>query len=142
MSKRLRIYVAGPYTASDQNGHEVNTQKAIDAGIAVFRKGHIPYIPHLTHYVELRAKQTGIKLAWDDYIEWDTPWLDLCDALLYLGKSRGADLELERARRLKKRVFFSVAEIPQAKRRRSATLVSVRRKRGLSSDKASPGPRL
>ncbi len=121
MSKPLRIYVAGPYTALDRNDHEANTQKAIDAGIAIFRKGHIPYVPHLTHYVDLRAKQTGIKLAWNDYIEWDMPWLDLCDALLYLGKSKGADMELERARRRKKKVFFSLAEIPQVNVRRSAT---------------------
>jgi hypothetical protein len=112
MPKALRIYIAGPYTASDQSGHELNTHRAIDAGIAVFNKGHYPYIPHLTHYVDLRAKGTGVNLSWSDYIKWDLPWLDLCDALLYLGKSKGADLELERAKEHKKRVFFSVSEVP------------------------------
>jgi len=116
MSKQLRIYIAGPYTASADDGHQANTQKAIDAGIAVFLKGHIPYIPHLTHYVDVRAKQTGINLTWKDYIRWDTPWLDLCDALLYLGKSKGADLELERARRSGKKLFFSLDEIPELKK--------------------------
>jgi hypothetical protein len=113
MSKRLRIYIAGPYTASDLCGHELNTYRAIDAGIAVFHKGHYPYIPHLTHYVDLRAKGTGVNLSWSDYIKWDLPWLDMCDALLYIGKSKGADLELARARKHKKTVFFSVSEVPR-----------------------------
>jgi Domain of unknown function (DUF4406) len=116
MPKPLRIYVAGPYTAHDQQSQEANAERAIQAGISVFRKGHFPYIPHLTHYVDLFAKEKGIKLTWDDYIMWDIPWLDLCDALLYLGKSKGADLELMRARKLKKRIFLSLSKIPRAKR--------------------------
>jgi hypothetical protein len=116
MAKALRIYIAGPYTASDHRGHELNTHRAIDAGIAVFHKGHYPYIPHLTHYVDLRAKGTGVNLAWSDYIKWDLPWLDVCDALLYLGKSKGADLELERARKHHKRVFYSVSDVPKVSR--------------------------
>ncbi len=118
MSRSLRVYIAGPYTALDDSGHELNTHRAIDAGIAVFRKGHFPYIPHLTHYVDLRAKQTGINLHWADYIRWDLPWLDLCDALLYLGKSKGADLELKRARKLGKRIFFALSEIPEVSRKK------------------------
>lgn len=116
----MRIYIAGPYTAKNYNGHEANTLRAIDAGIAVFRKGHVPYVPHLTHYVDLRAKQAGIKMTWNDYIKWDLPWLDLCDALLYLDKSKGADLELRRAQKLNKRIFYSLTEIPRAKRRRTS----------------------
>jgi hypothetical protein len=112
MPKPLRIYVAGPYSASDQNGQEVNTEIAIDAGIQIFQKGHRPYIPHLTHYVDQRAKRKGVNLSWADFIEWDLPWLDMCDAVLYLGKSKGADLELERAKQLNKRIFFSLSQIP------------------------------
>jgi hypothetical protein len=128
MPKALRIYIAGPYTASDPGGHELNTHRAIDAGIAVFHKGHYPYIPHLTHYVDLRAKDTGVDLSWSDYIKWDLPWLDVCDALLYLGKSKGADLELERARQQKKRVFFSASEIPAVSRSKRTKRTSSRRK--------------
>ena len=114
MTKALRIYIAGPYTSLDEKGHELNTHRAIDAGISVFQRGHHPYIPHLTHYVDIRAKATGMELSWSDYIKWDLPWLDMCDALLYLGKSKGADLELQRAKELGKRIYFSIAEIPDA----------------------------
>jgi len=129
MTKALKIYVAGPYTAANDDGHEANTHRAIDAGIRVFTKGHYPYIPHLTHYVDLRARRVGVELSWEDYIKWDMPWLKACDALLYLGKSKGADLELEMARKLKKEIFFSVSEIPAATRRVSGEIkVSSKRK--------------
>jgi hypothetical protein len=118
MDKSLRIYIAGPYTAANPKGHEVNTSRAIDAGIAIFRKGHFPYIPHLTHFIDLQAKRTGVKLSWSDYITWDMPWLEVCDALLYLGKSKGADLELAKARELKKTLFFSITEVPRVRRRK------------------------
>jgi hypothetical protein len=122
MTRALKIYVAGPYTARDDDGHEANTQRAIDAGIRVFEKGHYPYIPHLTHYVDLRARRIGAELSWEDYIKWDTPWLKTCDALLYLGKSKGADLELELARKLKKRIFLSLSEIPVVTQRVSSEI--------------------
>jgi len=130
MAESMRIYVAGPYTAADAKGHEINTSRAIDAGIAIYRKGHFPYVPHLTHFVDLRAKRTGVKLGWADYIAWDMPWLEVCDALLYLGKSKGADLELERASRLGKRIFYSLEQIPRANSRRTFKRgASLRRKR-------------
>lgn len=119
MAKALRIYIAGPYTAPDPEGLEKNTHRAIDAGITVFEKGHFPYIPHLTHYVDLRAAHNQKTLTWSDYIAWDLPWLDLCDALLYLGKSKGADLELARARKLKKKIFFSISQVPKVRARPS-----------------------
>jgi len=118
MAKPMLIYVAGPYTAANAKGHEINTARAIDAGIAIFRKGHFPYIPHLTHFVDLRAKRTGVRLAWSDYIAWDLPWLKKCDALLYLGSSTGADLELKKAKMLKKRIFLALSAIPSVGRPR------------------------
>ena len=119
MPKAMRIYVAGPYTASSARGHEINTSRAIDAGIALFRKGHFPYVPHLTHFVDLRAKRTRVKLGWHDYIAWDMPWLEVCDGFLYLAQSKGADLELARARQLKKKIYFSLLEVPRATNRAS-----------------------
>ena len=111
--KPLRIYIAGPYSGRDREDIERNVNRAIDAGIEIFLKGHFPYVPHLTDLVDLRAKKTGKELTWDDFIRWDMPWLKVCDALLHLGTSKGADLELEEAKRLGKRIFHSIAEIPE-----------------------------
>ena len=111
----MRIYIAGPYTGPTEAVCEQNTHAAIDAAIKLFRKGHFPYVPHLTHYVDRRARQTGAMLGWEDYINWDSAWLELCDAILYIGKSKGADLELEMARKLGKALFFSVEEVPEVR---------------------------
>lgn len=109
--KSLKIYIAGPYSADTMEGKLNNTNKAIDIGIQLYKKGHYPYIPHLTHWIDLRSKEINIDLAWEDYIKWDLKWLDTCDALLYLGKSKGADIELEYAIKKEKIIFYSVNEI-------------------------------
>ena len=110
--ERLKIYIAGPYTAETETLRMQNVNAAIDAAFKLFSKGHYPYIPHLTHFIDLRAQEIGHSLAWEDYIAWDLPWVEACDAILYLKPSRGADLELERARHLRKQIFHSVDEIP------------------------------
>src|SRR2546427_474948 len=108
----LKIYIAGPYTAPTDDERKANVETAIGAAIAIFRKGHAPYIPHLTHFVDDYAARNAITFTWDDYMRWDMPWVAACDALLYLKGSRGADLELEVARRFKKQIFMSLDEIP------------------------------
>jgi hypothetical protein len=85
---------------------------AIDAGIAVLLKGHYPYVPHLSHWLDLRAREKGIEFTWEDYVRWGEQWVGVADAVLLLGHSPGADRELAEARRLGKRVFFSLADIP------------------------------
>ncbi len=109
---RLKIYIAGPYTASDPESVEANVQRAIDAGIEVYRRGHFPYIPHLTHWVEQRSVLTVAGLRWEDYLTWDRTWLTACDALLHLASSRGADLELSWARAEGMQVFLRLRDVP------------------------------
>jgi hypothetical protein len=111
-NRSLRIYIAGPYTADTPERIRRNVNVALDAAITLYFKGHFPFVPHLTHFVDERGKETGRRLAWEDYIRWDTAWLEVSDALLYLGSSRGADIELEEAKRRGKRIFYSLQEIP------------------------------
>ncbi|HEX2922399.1 MAG TPA: DUF4406 domain-containing protein [Chloroflexota bacterium] len=108
----MRIYIAGPYTADTEGNVLRNVNTAIDAGIAVYRKGHYPYIPHLTHFIEQRSQETGAGLKWEDYLAFDREWLGRCDGFLYLASSKGADLELKWARELRLRVFTSIDTIP------------------------------
>ncbi len=109
---RLNIYIAGPYSADTPEAIEANVQRAIDAGIAVLKKGHIPYIPHLSHWVDKRAEETGHPITWDDWMEVDSVWLDQCDAIWHLASSRGADMELERAKAAGKIIFYDYDDIP------------------------------
>ena len=111
MDKPLKIYIAGPYTAETTEQMVTNVNAAIDASFIIFSRGHFPYIPHLTHFIDQRAKEVGFKMEWEDYIRWDLAWLENCDALLYLSSSRGADLELRAAKEAGKQIFYSLNEI-------------------------------
>ena len=111
--KPLLIYVAGPYTAPDRQGINRNVDQAIDVGIEIFNKGHFPYVPHLTDLVDKRARELGKELSWEDFMAWDAPWLKVCDALIFVGESRGANIELEEAKRLGKTIFYSSSEVPR-----------------------------
>jgi|SRR5437016_1653052 len=112
---RLKIYIAGPYTPSNSDIHDAarvahkNTMEAIKAGIAVIKRGHIPFIPHLTHFIHL---ETDEPLPVDFYYEYDKVWLDCCDALLFLGESTGANEELGLAKERNLTIFRTIDEIP------------------------------
>ena len=119
----LRIYVAGPYTASSESEILNNVDRAIDAALALYKKGHFPYVPHLTHFIDERARRSGVEMAWEDYVfRWDSAWLELCDALLFLADSPGARKELELAQRLGKRIFYSPDEVDPVESDRQAVL--------------------
>jgi len=113
--KSLKIYVAGPYTPRASDLHDApriahrNTMRAIRAGIRIIEKGHIPFIPHLTHFIHLETRKP---LPATFYYEYDMTWLKHCDALLYLGDSKGADRELGWARKHGLKIFHSLDEIP------------------------------
>ena len=55
-------------------------------------------------------------MDWTDYMLWDAPWLDDCDALFLLAESKGALLEYDRAKEEGKVLFHSVDEIPSVNR--------------------------
>lgn len=99
--KRLRVYIAGPYTKGDKLD---NVRRAIDAATIVLALGHFPYIPHLTHYWDERHPHD-----YETWMELDFAYLDVCDVLIRLsGESPGADREVEQARAKGIRVFDSI----------------------------------
>ena len=112
----MKIYVAGPYTGQTKEEIEENVRKAMEAGLKIWKKGHFPYIPHLTHWPDILAKELGIDMDWPDYMSWHAPWVDHCDALFLLGESKGALLELNRAKERGKTVFHTLEEIPTVDR--------------------------
>lgn len=111
----LKIYIASPYSAKTEGERRKNTKIVIDAALTLFQKGHFPYIPHFTRWVDKRAKETDVTMKWKGYVRWHKPWLEACDALLYLGSSKGADIELQIAKDLGKRIYYSTEEVPAVK---------------------------
>lgn len=126
---RLKIYVAGPFSAPTMEGILANIDRAIKAGNDVVRKGHHPYIPHLNFYQAAHESSpygTGLASQNDRrWIDVDAPWVLACDAIYItpssyedkdgerIWKSRGAKHEYEQALKTGKLVFMKLDEIPQ-----------------------------
>ncbi len=90
-TKRLFVYIAGPYTGGDQ---VLNVRAAIAAGQAVLDAGHIPFVPHLYH-----LWHTIYPGGYEQWMTLDFAWLAKCDIIIRLpGESSGADREVEAAR--------------------------------------------
>lgn len=118
--RRLKVYVAGPLTAASELRELANTERALSAGLAIWDRGHDPYIPHLTTYLKTLTCHGVGPQTWEHWLQWDLPWLRLCDAVLLLGHSPGADRELREARKLGLFVFSKVEDLPRIHEPREA----------------------
>lgn len=110
----MRIYVAGPLTNPDPEQRLANVTAAMDAGIGLYLKGHTPFIPHLTHFVDVRQQEIGAGLFYMDWMRADIEWLRMCDAILFLGSSPGADEEMNTAQSLGLLTYRSLHDVPLA----------------------------
>jgi hypothetical protein len=106
------IYISGPYSAPTVNQCEENTMKVIDIALEIHNKGHLAFVPHLSHWHDLRAKSKGVIISWDYWMDIDLRLIKACDALFYVASSKGADLELEFAKTLGLPIYYSLDEIP------------------------------
>lgn len=107
----MRIYVAGPYTGTTGSLTEraANAATAITVGKSLIKKGHYPFIPHLTHYVE---EDGGERLDYETYLAWDISFLRTCEGLLRIpGHSPGADREEKIAQEMGIPVWYSLDEV-------------------------------
>lgn len=116
---QLRIYVAGPYAPHNCSLHDAiriaqkNTNIAVKIGNALMEKGHYIFVPHLTHYLHIHESCTIDDANW--WYEQDNSFLDRwANAFFYIGSSHGADAELERAKKLGLKIFYSLDEVPKA----------------------------
>lgn len=112
MSDSMKIYVAGPYSADTEGGKLDNTNRAIEVGLDIFKKGHYPYIPHVTYWVDQYAMKRDIPMTYEEYMDWDEEWLYVCDGFFYIESSNGADQELAIAEQEGLEVFRSLDNVP------------------------------
>jgi hypothetical protein len=85
-----------------------NMKRMLDVALVVLEKGHLPYIPCLDFLLSLRSKK---KWKYDDYYNFNKPWIEVCDALLFVAPSNGTLKERDYARRIGKIIFMDVKEI-------------------------------
>jgi hypothetical protein len=111
-----RIYMASPYTAPTVEERSLNTGAVMVDALRIMLKGHAPFVPHLTHYLDQMALQMGIHLDWTFWMAYDDAWLQVCDSFLYRKPSRGADIELAKAQERGLKIYRSFEEIPDIPR--------------------------
>ena len=100
----MYVYIAGPYTGGDVGA---NMAAAMTAWHDLADQGHIPFCPHLSHFLHIHRQR-----PYEDWMEQGLAWLDCCDALLRLpGESSGADREEAYATKVGMPVYHSVAEL-------------------------------
>ena len=101
----MMSYIAGPYSQGDVCE---NVRKACFAGDAILKKGHIPFIPHLTHLWHLISPK-----PYKEWLRIDIEMMSICDAVLRLtGESKGADSEVAEAQKLCMIIYYSLEDIP------------------------------
>lgn len=99
----MKVYIAGPYTEGDV---ALNVRKAIVAGDAVYKAGHHPFIPHLTHFWHMVCPG-----PYEQWLAIDLEWLPTCQALVRLpGDSSGADKEEAVAEKLGIPVYYGLEQ--------------------------------
>ena len=102
----MRIYIAAPYTRGDV---AVNINKVFKVADRLVARGHLPYIPHWTHFWHLISpKEYSFWTAYDK-----TFILYWAEALLRLdGESLGADIEVLLARESFIPIYYNEENIP------------------------------
>lgn len=102
--KRLKVYVAGPYSKPNPNH---NTNRAVLLGDQLWQMGYWPYVPHLSHFWD-----TLVPHPYEHWLEYDLVWLEACDVVFrFSGESSGADKEVAHAEKLGIPVVYNLREL-------------------------------
>ena len=119
MTKPLLILVSGPYM-SGTSGNEAaiarNLKAMEDYALPIYKKGHIAVVGEWLAWPVIR-QAGGETHSSEQFSEYQYPvahrLLEKCDAVLRIpGESKGADLEMGKARDMGKIIFSSLEEIP------------------------------
>jgi hypothetical protein len=119
MSKPLLILISGPYlTGTD--GDEAKIRKNLEAmesyALPLFKKGHLGMVGEWAAWPVIKSAG-GDTHSSPEFTEYQYPvahrLLEKCDAILRIpGESRGADLEMEKARQMGNIIFTDLDQVP------------------------------
>lgn len=104
----MRIYVAGPYSGPTSDIVQVHVDHAMDVGRQLIFKGHNPFVPHYTHYMD------HPEIDYDKWLDLDIEWLAQCEALFLIAPSPGACREVDIAIAMGLPIYHSLDEVPNA----------------------------
>jgi hypothetical protein len=119
MSKSLLILISGAYmsgTNGDEDAIAKNLKAMEDYALPIFQKGHIAVVGEWLAWPVIR-QAGGDSHSSEQFSEYQYPvahrLLEKCDAVLRIpGESRGADIEMGKAKEMGKLIFNSIEEIP------------------------------
>ncbi len=117
----MMILIAGPYrsgTGNDPILIKKNFERLEAMALPLFRKGHIPMIGEwvANPLIELAgSKEIGDEIFNEIQYPIAHRLLTRCDAVLRIsGASKGADLDVEIAKKLGLKIFYDINDIPDA----------------------------
>lgn len=104
----MLIMVAGPYTADTEEQRNINLSKLNETAYEIFEKGHIPIV----------GINAALPIALIDgekksqiIMEISLSLAERCDAILMLGKSPGANQEMQVFLNKNKPIFYTLEQI-------------------------------
>jgi hypothetical protein len=104
MSKKIKVYIASPYTKGDI---AVNVKLQIDTVDELMNMGFVPFAPLYSHFQHMAHPR-----PYKDWIEIDMVWVLACDCVLRIGgESAGADGEVKLAKDNGIPVYYSIKAI-------------------------------
>jgi hypothetical protein len=90
------IYISGPYSPPQEKTPEAqqkivgaNIERAEQVAVELTKKGHIPFVPHTM----MRGWEDENKVSREEAMNVCHKWIEKCDALFFLGSSKGAESE-------------------------------------------------
>jgi hypothetical protein len=106
----MRIYIAGPLNGGHCTEYLSNLHKFIEIDRQLRKLGFYTFNPALDFIVGI----VDGTMTYDDYFDANLHWLEVCEAMFFIGHSPGADRELQRARELGLHVYTDIEEVPRA----------------------------
>ena len=103
-------------TNGDESAIAGNLKAMEDYALPIFKKGHLAVVGEWLAWPVIK-QAGGVSHASPEFSEYQYPvahrLLEKCDAILRIpGESRGADLEMAKAKEMGKAIFYSLDEIP------------------------------
>lgn len=106
----MLIAVAGPYSAPSAEQRRANLDAMNRAAAEVFRRGHIPVVGVNTSLPVVDMLDAGDR--YEAIMKISLGVVGVCDAILVIGESPGANRERDLLLSQGKRVFTTLADIP------------------------------
>jgi hypothetical protein len=112
MAKRMKVYVAGPYSSDNVLGVLSNIRKGNRWAYQLLHQGFAPFSPWLDYHFVLEDHTNDLTVQ--DFYEYSMEWLRVSQAVFVQGnwqQSKGTLAEIAEAERLNIPVFYDITKL-------------------------------